>query len=184
MNGWETLELRCDEHLYETWGSLSEHGAGFPLLQNAFASFAASGPPGFDFVFKVAVADRPTLYAFIDATVSPLGEELPDEKEGKRTTVILGAIARLLGVQSDQVVIKLSEDAGLAAGHDEVVLLDDQTQERDDVRLLFIVATSQEKPTVLKKTVSWVRYANLDSLVACGWVPADCKAAIAAAQRD
>ena len=117
-----------------------------------------------------------TWYAFIDATVSRLKENLTtkDDDAAGRTQVILNAIGKVLGADNIQIW-----NGG--AGQDEIVLCDDHGVARGDVRIVFIIATTHEEPTVVKKSYSWMRYIDLDRLVECGWIPEVHKQGIASA---
>jgi len=45
---------------------------------------------------------------------------------------------------------------------------------RSDVRIVFVIATTHEdseEPAFIKKNYSWMRYMDLEHLVACGWTP-------------
>jgi len=150
----ETLNLECEQHFYDSWQELaSGHRAEFPLADRALASFSKRGPDGYDYVFKVATPGQPTLYAFIDATVSPLMGKLPRATSDSRKNVILSAIAnwlKLLGLEDDRVVV-VGEP-----GESEIVVLDEDGVARDDVRVVFIVATTHDWAEVRKKNVSWI----------------------------
>ena len=60
-------------------------------------------------------------------------------------------------------------------------MLDENGVARKDLRVMFIVATTQKKPTVIKSTVSWIRYVNLAKLGECEWIPTSHLDRIAAA---
>ena len=165
--GWEQLQLACEDHVYEAWNALIKEGAEFPLGKSAFFSFSAQGPHGYDYVFFVDNEDGPSLYVFIDATVSRLKNKLPPATSGDRSDLILGAIAKLMGLSEDRVRIKRVEGK---KGQDEIIVLNDDDEERTDIRVLFVVATTQEAPQLNKDTVSWVRYVNLEKLAEAGCV--------------
>ena len=72
-----------------------------------------------------------------------------------------------MGLSEDRVRIKRVEGK---KGQDEIIVLNDDDEERTDIRVLFVVATTQEAPQLNKDTVSWVRYVNLEKLAEAGWV--------------
>ena len=75
------------------------------------------------------------------------------------------AIGDALGEDKIEVV------AGTDAGEAEIMVLDADDVVRPDLRIVFIIATTHEEPTVVKKNYSWMRYIDLEHLVACGWIP-------------
>ena len=117
-----------------------------------------------------------TWYAFIDASVSRLMEKLvtKDDDAAGRTKMILDAIGKVLGEEDVRIV-----DVG--AGQDEIVVFDGDGVARDDLHIVFIIATTHEEPVVLKHSYSWMRYTDLDRLVECGWIPEVHKQGIASA---
>ena len=182
--GWETLNLTCEEHQHISWDEAVSANAALPLPPSCFVSFKGNGPPGFDYIFKVKgkKAGDPTLYVFIDATVSQVNVKLDKADSTERQDIVLGAIANVLGVQHDELDVVKKEIVKQAEDDEEddlVVVLPDGQRTKD--RILFVIATTQETPYIRKETAAWMRYTNLDKLVECGWLPADKKAAIAAA---
>ena len=85
------------------------------------------------------------------------------------------AIRKVLGEDKIEVV------AGTDAGQAEIAVLDADNVIRPDLRIVFIIATTHEEPVVIKKKYGWMRYIDLERLVACGWIPALHKAGIAGA---
>jgi energy-coupling factor transporter ATP-binding protein EcfA2 len=89
----ELLTLSCAKHLRVAWKEKFVAGSDPALGASSFVSFVGNGPPGFDFVFKNALANQPTQYVFIDATVSRLNHKLDTENDDSRKRIILGAMA-------------------------------------------------------------------------------------------
>ena len=177
----EEFLLLCDKHYLAMWErDVLPHG-----LREAPTSsvtwFTGKGPPGFDIVFQRELEGGSTSYLFVDATVSRLKHKLPPPyAENARSEVILDAIANAVHVPEGAVVLSddcmeilvLDEDKPLSGGRFGF---------RDDVDITFAVATAHPKPQVRKANVGWIRFLDLDALVACGWIPVEQRDKVAAA---
>jgi hypothetical protein len=76
------------------------------------------------------------------------------------------------GRLSRTVKTKAAAVAATASGTNlEIVVLGKDGVARTDIRVLFVVATTQtDLVSVLKKHLGWMRYAHMPELVKCGWI--------------
>ena len=132
--------------------------AEMPVARRCFVSFTGEGPPAFDFVFK----DEGSSVVFLDATVSKINLKLDKQGSAARKELVRRTIGRFFGVDVDvdPEAVFLNEETGLisVAGVPGAVR--------------FVVASTQHTTVDIRKSGNaWLWYANLDSLVASGWVP-------------
>ena len=80
-----------------------------------------------------------------------------------RKKLVRATIATLVGVDSES--IEIDDESGI------ITISGDKAY--------FVVASAQHTVTEVRTSNSgWVWYANLDSLVSCGWVPAHARASV------
>lgn len=154
----ESLKLKHDRYFMV---SANARACQFPM--NSFVWFLDRGFDEFDFYFRSRAS-----HVFVDATVSQLGVKLPTETaDAGRERVIL-VISTFL---DETVVLKENE-----------ICFARRASPRNDLTpsIVFIVATTEKQPSVLKTTVGWVRFSRLDDLVAARIIPESAEIAVAA----